>query len=215
MLVTCSFGTINTGKTVYYTILEPDKSVYVSRRNTGVTELLSGSGVYGVDLEDAILLGRTITWNIDGTNKSASETFYTTSLDVSLVDWSDMWASMPTGTSVNVVAPVYLNGDVQIIRGDDYATPENRELSWTDTSNIWPDLTGASFQMTISHHGVVEATISSVSYATGVLTAQLFYEDTHKLTVGKSLFDIQATLVNGRKATLVLGTVTIIMDYTC
>jgi hypothetical protein len=186
--------------------------VYAARTNVGVTELLAGSGVYGVEVGD--LTGKTVVWDIDGTTKGSSETFYSADLDVSAIDWSDLWDTMPTGANVNVISPVYLNGDIEIIRGDDYATPDSRELTWTDTSSIWPDLAGATLALSIYRKGVVELTVYSVSYSGGVLTAQLFSTDTSDLTPGTSYFDVQATLSSGRKATLVMGRVTIVRDYT-
>lgn len=189
--------------------------MYLSRRNTGVTELVAGSGVYGVEIADASLTGRTVVWDIDGTTKSSSETFVIAEIDVATIDWTDLWASMPTGVNVNVISPVYLNGNVQIIRGDDYATPEDRELSWTDTNNIWPDLTGATFKLSVYHKGLEELSVDSVTYDTGAnkIVAQILSSDTEHLTPGKSPFDVEATLGNGRKATLVRGTMEVLNDY--
>jgi hypothetical protein len=75
MLASVAFGTANTGKDVYYRILNSDKTVYLARTNVGVTELVASSGSYGVELDDADIAGKTIVWDIDGTNKTAPETF--------------------------------------------------------------------------------------------------------------------------------------------
>lgn len=75
MLISASFGTANTGLDVFYTILNADKSVYQARTQTEVTELYAGSGVYGVEVADSILAGKTVIWDIDGTTKASSETF--------------------------------------------------------------------------------------------------------------------------------------------
>lgn len=215
ILITCSFGTANTGLSVYYRILEADKSIYLSRRNTGITELVVGSGVYGVEIADASLTGRTVIWDIDGTSKSSSETFVLPELDVSAINWADLWASMPTGVNVNVISPVYLNGNVQIISGDDYATPEDRELSWTDTNNIWPDLTGATFKLSVYHNGLEELSVDTVIYDADAnkIVAQILSSDTDNLTPGKSPFDVEATLGSGRKATLIRGRMEILNSY--
>src|SRR5674476_1213509 len=156
MLITCSFGTRNTGADVRYQILNADKSVWVSRRSTGVTELLAGSGVFGVEVGDTILAGRTVVWDIDGTDKSAGDSFPTPPIvDVGEIDWSALWGTMPTGINIQVISPVYLGGDVTIVAGDDYKAADNRALSWVDKSNIWPDLSGATFKLTISHQAKV------------------------------------------------------------
>jgi hypothetical protein len=75
VLVTVSFGTRNTAASVYYTLLLPDKSVHQARTNTGVTEISAGTGLYGVDLAESLVSGKTILWDINGTSKSATETF--------------------------------------------------------------------------------------------------------------------------------------------
>jgi hypothetical protein len=75
MLVTAAFGTVNTGLSVYYQILNADKTVFLARTNSGVTEIVAGSGLYGVQIADASLIGRTVVWDIDGTGKTCSETF--------------------------------------------------------------------------------------------------------------------------------------------
>lgn len=75
MLISVSFGTTNTGLDVFYTLLNADKSVYQARTQTGVTELYAGSGVYGVQLADSVLAGKTVIWDVDGTTKASSETF--------------------------------------------------------------------------------------------------------------------------------------------
>ena len=75
MLITVDFGAVNSGASVYYRILNADKTVSQARTNTGVTELISGSGIYGVEVTDSLLLGKTVLWDIDGTGKGASETF--------------------------------------------------------------------------------------------------------------------------------------------
>jgi len=75
ILITCAFGTANSGENIYYTVLDSDKSVYQARTNTGVTEIDSGSGVYGVEVAETLINGRTVLWDVDGTDKSSSETF--------------------------------------------------------------------------------------------------------------------------------------------
>ena len=218
MLLTVSFGTANTGEDVYYRILNPDKSVFSARTNTGVTELVASSGVYGVEIADVTIIGKTIVWDIDGTSKTASETIYTSEVDVSQINWTDLWGTMPTGTNVNVIAPVYTSGNIEIVRGDDYATPESRQLEWTDPNGIWPDLTGVgiTYMLTIYRQGEIELQTAAVAYdiANTKLVAQLSSTDTESLTVGRSQFDIQATFPSGRIATLILGTATVVRDYT-
>ena len=75
MLITASFGNTNTGKSVYYRLVNQDTTTAQARTNSGVVELVSGSGLYGVTVSDSTLAGKTVIWDIDGTSKTASETF--------------------------------------------------------------------------------------------------------------------------------------------
>jgi len=114
MLISASFGTRNTGVDVYYTILNADKSVYQARTNTGVTELYAGSGVYGVQIADSILAGKTVVWDVDGTAKAGSETF---PADLATV-----------ATNAELARIMLTNEQIENIDGsvttmDDYGTP--------------------------------------------------------------------------------------------
>jgi hypothetical protein len=75
MLATVSFGSVNSGASVYYQVLNTDKSVSVARTLSGVTELVAGSGIYGATIADSTLAGKTIVWDINGTSKVAIEEF--------------------------------------------------------------------------------------------------------------------------------------------
>lgn len=214
MLVTCSFGTTNTGKSVYYRILEADKSTYLSRRSGGVTELVDGSGVYGVDVPDSYLIGRTVVWDIDGTSKSASETFIAAEIDVGGIDWSALWSTMPTGINLHVISPVYSGSTITVISGDDYLASENRELQWVDAGNIWPNIVGATFELTIYNQAKLVATLPVThDESNDKLWAEMSTDVSSILPIGKSPFDIQATLPNGSKVTLVIGVFKVINDY--
>jgi hypothetical protein len=87
MLATVNFGTVNTGASVYFTLLNEDKSQYQARTNSGVTELRVGSGAFGVSLDDVLVAGKTIVWDIDGTGKTAPETFLLAIGQVQQTDW--------------------------------------------------------------------------------------------------------------------------------
>jgi hypothetical protein len=62
MLATFETGTPGLA-TVGFTILNADKSVFQARSTTGVTEIVAGSGVYGVELDDATISGKTLVWD--------------------------------------------------------------------------------------------------------------------------------------------------------
>jgi hypothetical protein len=85
MLASVSFGSRNTGLDVYYQILNSDKTVYVARTNTGVTELHPSSGTFGVELDSNVVGGKTILWDIEGTDKTAAETFTNEAMTVASI----------------------------------------------------------------------------------------------------------------------------------
>lgn len=194
--------------------MNEDKSVYQARSNTGVTELVSGSGVYGVEIDDSLVLGKTIVWDVNGTSKSSSETFVSAEVDVANIDWTALWATMPTGINLHVISPVYSGSNITIVSGDDYLASENRELQWVDSGNIWPDITGSTFEITIYNQAKLVATLP-VTYdaPNDKLWAEMGTDISSILPIGKSPFDIQATLPNSSKVTLIIGVFKVINDY--
>lgn len=75
MLITVDFGAQNTGASVFYRLLNADKTTAVARTSSGVTELVASTGIYGVEIADATLRGKTAIWDVNGTALAASETF--------------------------------------------------------------------------------------------------------------------------------------------
>ena len=70
----CVFNSGITGlSTVGYQLLSSDKTVYLARTTTGVTEIVASSGIYGVEIADDTLYDKTIVWD-DG---EATPAFYT------------------------------------------------------------------------------------------------------------------------------------------
>lgn len=76
MLITANFGTTHTGASIYYTIYNSDGTTYQARTTTGVTELVAGSGLYGVVVPNPTLIGKTVVWDKDTTSICLAETFY-------------------------------------------------------------------------------------------------------------------------------------------
>lgn len=129
MLITVQFGSDNSEAPVRYTLLNADKTVYRARTGVGVSELDAGSGIYGVQVDDADLAGRTVVWDIDGTAKAASETFASDSPGtVELLtrvpdDLATQLANLPTATETvamleeigsNVNAVKYITGQLDV-----------------------------------------------------------------------------------------------------
>lgn len=121
MLITAEFGTANTGATVCFRILNADKSVFAARTATGVTELVAGSGVFGVQVTDSDLAGRTVVWDIDGTAKTASETFLDALTEVQVrtqVDNAVAAYDSPTNAEMSsAIAPLATAAALAVVDG--------------------------------------------------------------------------------------------------
>ena len=148
MLISASFGTVNTGSSVYYTILNEDKSIYQARTNVGVTELATGSGTYGVSVPTSALAGRSVVWDINGTSKTACESFYDlTNLDAQVSSrLSSASYTVPDNATISTInaktsqltftgGKVDANADVNVefpsdyLKVTDYTAPDNIGIS--------------------------------------------------------------------------------------
>lgn len=136
-------------------------------------------------------------------------------------------------------APVASDGEIDLVRGDDYLIDDGRELTFSSTT--WPDLTDATdIVLTVRRRreafgsGSDPVLISrpddedarDVGGATQVLTFELQSEDpgdgedgegnTNDLLPGDATgkYDIQATLASGAIVTLTTGVVNVTEDQT-
>jgi hypothetical protein len=113
-----------------------------------------------------------------------------------------------------------------MVRGDDYSAAAGQPLDWTDEGGNWPDLTDATITLTIRgapadgvDGSILMQKVGSVITPTGddkTVRVEPSSADTSALApVSKgNVFDVQATLSNGRIVTLVLGVTTILRDAT-
>jgi hypothetical protein len=128
--------------------------------------------------------------------------------------------------------PVAADGStLDLVRGDDYALDEGRQITFSSAS--WPNLTGtASDGITLTVRRRAEAfgsgsdpvlfsvhdTVGSRSFGSGnqSITFELTHTDTAALlpgvTAGK--YDVQVTLADGDVVTLVTGVVNVTEDQT-
>jgi len=75
MFKASNLGTSQSGKAsdVYFRVLWADGTTYLSRRNTGVYELASGTGTYGTSFNVSTAFSGSILWDVDGTSVYALE----------------------------------------------------------------------------------------------------------------------------------------------
>ena len=107
---------------------------------------------------------------------------------------------------VTTVSPVSVSGDMQIIRGDDYAADDgaSRVFEWSDDESVWPDLEGATITFKCKS---VEAEATFVEGTPNKIRLELSTTDTSGLPVGRPRFSIVATLANEHVVTLIVGSI--------
>lgn len=111
--------------------------------------------------------------------------------------------------NVVVISPVAQDSKVTIIKGDDYSATDSRALDWTDTTALWPTLTGATITLNVfsefdSSTALLTVT-GSVITATGSnkqVRVALTAAQTATLAAGGYLYEITAT-ISSRVITLV------------
>jgi hypothetical protein len=123
------------------------------------------------------------------------------------------------GMEVNIVSPVAEDGDVTIVRGDDYLAADGRALDFVNAAGTWPNLTSAVIVLTARRRGcsALGPVAGSVITATGP-NQKVRVELTHTLTGSLApappayRYDVQATLSDGSIVTLQLGDLEVTED---
>jgi hypothetical protein len=107
---------------------------------------------------------------------------------------------------VTTVSPVSVSGDLQIIRGDDYAADDgaSRVFEWSDDESVWPDLDGATITFKCKS---VEAEAEFIEGTPNKIRLELSKTNTTALPAGRPRFSITATLANEHVVTLIVGSI--------
>jgi len=121
-------------------------------------------------------------------------------------------------TAVAVVSPIAADGDIELVRGDDYDHADSRAIDWT--SSGWPDLTGGTVEFTARHRTTgandIEDEALTIVAATAPATVrmELTAAQTAALELGQVYqFDVQATLASGNIVTLARGDLNVLRDF--
>lgn len=112
--------------------------------------------------------------------------------------------------------PALLNVLKTIVQGDDYRAAESRALTWASPS--WPNLAGATLEMTVGHDNsniygnlpVVWKQTLPGSPETRIATLELNHTQTGELAEGVFDYTLRATLLNEDRLTLSRGRLTVI-----
>lgn len=115
--------------------------------------------------------------------------------------------SYPSGTAgaaigalgsgrITVVQPIISEGNIRIIKGDDYRAVDGRAIDISNDS--WVSLTGGAVTWTINGEDFVGSVIGAQTVRLELTSAQ-----TSLLTAGELEYSVVATLANGHKVTLV------------
>jgi hypothetical protein len=115
----------------------------------------------------------------------------------------DTFGSAP----VTVASPVTPGGGICLYVADDYDADEGRQLTFTDSSGTWPDLTGATVKLFITQ--ILPDGVAGILYDPGTdhqrVEFELTAEQVHRYGVYN--YAIVATLpVTMRTITLATGT---------
>jgi hypothetical protein len=116
------------------------------------------------------------------------------------------------GVTISLGSAVDSDGDVTIVRGDDYREIDARALEWT-VSNA-PSLVGSTCVFTARRGNSTVLTKSVTVVSATELMMELDTDDTTPLIPAEYKFDIQATLSNGNIVTVKFGTLTVTKDRT-
>ena len=107
------------------------------------------------------------------------------------------------GGNVMTVGPVAPAGDVAVVRGDDYAAADSRDLSWTDNAAAWPDLTSATIMLDALGTSWAGAVVTPTG--PGKVRVELTAAQTSALNQGTGRYTLRATLSGGAVVTLAQG----------
>jgi hypothetical protein len=122
-----------------------------------------------------------------------------------------------------VQLPAFNSANPRLVQGDDYRNADGRAILWQDPDGAtWPTLTGATITLT-AYYPYREPTPAftasgTVVTATGVsksVRVDITAANTADLTAPLAYpFDVQATLSNGHKVTLVVGKLQLVRGFT-
>jgi hypothetical protein len=123
--------------------------------------------------------------------------------------------------AVTIVSPVLSSGNVQIVRGDDYANADGRALTFdiSDPGNFLPSLVGATVRLKTGLPNRpnlavlnVTGTVVTATGTTRTVRFELTSAQTAVLVPIAHNFDVEATLSAGRVITLLQGQCIVLAD---
>ncbi len=126
---------------------------------------------------------------------------------VQLDDWGSHISAIGAA-AVTITAPMTAAGDMTVIQGDDYLLADGRQFDWTDSTSIWPTITGATVTW---HRGSVShaCTVVVGSGAGKKVRLELGAVDSAALLKGKINYYIRAVLTDLSVVTLAKGACTV------
>lgn len=188
-----------------FEVVDTSGAVIVAHTTAGIAEITTGN--YHKSFTAPASNGKyLVVWDASGV--SAGE-------ELLVGATLDQIANAIVGGTITVVNAVGSDGDISIIRGDDYLAADGRDLQWADGS--WPDLTGASIVFTSRSGddalGVSKAGAVITPSGTGKrIRVELTAAETSAHLTENYKFDIRATLADGHKVTLVQARMTVMED---
>lgn len=210
--VVVSFGPSHAGAPVGYALLNPDLSVHRARTVVGVTEI--GGGFYDAVVNEANPWNGYIEWDTGGgtpvfVREELNVQSVTAVLDPTVqatLDAVKAKTDLIGLGSITALIPVLADGSVQLVAGDDYLLVDGRQLEFT--SGSWPNLTGATVNLTIG--AVTQAgTVVTPVGAGAKVRFELTAVETTKIRAGLHHVAVSAALADGHVVTLLRGRATV------
>ena len=132
--------------------------------------------------------------------------------EVVVGSFTDLALSQLEGGGITVVSPLYKDGTISIVQGDDYLQSDGRSLNFISTTiNQWPDLTGASVQFKAKQKLEFWHVEGEIVSATGTqhIRVQLNSSQTNK-TAGWWDYQVRLVLSNNHQLTIAEGRLQIV-----
>lgn len=113
---------------------------------------------------------------------------------------------------LHVMSPVLQDGNIRLVKGNDYKELDGRQLTWTERGGGWPDLTDATVLFIIHRPSFFSQQVE-ITQATGnakSLAVELTSEQTQRFDSRTYTYELEATLSSGSIVTLLQGHIQII-----
>ena len=120
----------------------------------------------------------------------------------------DSFVARVSEFGLTIASPIIQNNDLTLYAGDDYKQSIGTDINFTDTADVWPDLTGATVRF-ISDDLSASGTVVTATGANKQVRFEFPAIDTRALKKDRYTYIVRATLSGGETLTLVRGKINV------